>query len=523
MELFAIYLLKVQVVISALYLVYRVCMSREKFFTINRFLLLGILFISFVLPVLPDFSVFHLNNTDGFRNLYSFNPFYGWYHHTGGIEKAASGVQNLPADSGNGHAFFSKISFLSLFLLLNMVVTLILFIRFIIQILRLFRLIRGNKKRLADGILCYEHENEISPFSFFHCLVINRKQYPAELYAQIILHEKEHIRGWHSIDILLSELAYMLLWINPVANAFRRSVKLNLEYIADEAVLKKGIDRKSYQWNLLHSLFPSPALVNLFNSSKLKNRIAMMNTKKTSVSQLYKYAFILPALFFSYFIIHPVKSRAAAFPEPKLIAEHNFSKLQDTTLPMSQLKTYEGYYTFQFEPGKDAYIHIGATENGIVLKQMWDGKEIRFTARTSLDFLNDAGNFPLKFTKDNNGSITQVLAFNKDLWNKTNDYKPQIIKTVHLSPGQLKACAGKYKFRFKSDDKDSYIQIRVVENNLALKQMWDEKEFMFVPQSPLEFSVKDDPGFTLKFIKGSNGTVTQVLAFNRDLWDRVKE
>ncbi|HZK63018.1 MAG TPA: hypothetical protein VFC34_02670, partial [Puia sp.] len=62
-----------------------------------------------------------------------------------------------------------------------------------------------------------------------------------------------------------------------------------------------------------------------------------------------------------------------------------------------------------------------------------------------------------------------------------------------------------------------------VENNLVLKQMWDEKELMFVPQSPLEFSGKDEPGFTLKFIKGNNGTVTQVLALNRDLWDRVKE
>ncbi len=620
METFAIYLLKVQVVISALYLVYRLCMSREKFFGINRFILLGILFISFLLPLLPDFPGFHLNNLDGFRNrVFSVNPFSGWYGRTGGIGKAASSVQNIPANSGNGHAFFSKISPLSLFLLLNMVVTLILFIRFIVQILRLFRLIRGNKRRLADGILCYEHENEISPFSFFHCLVINRTRYNEELYAQIILHEKEHIRGWHSIDILLSELAYMFLWINPTVNAFRRSVKLNLEYMADEAVLKKGIDRKSYQWNLLHSLFPSPALVNLFNSSKLKNRIAMMNTKKTSVRQLYKYAFILPALFFSYFIIHPLKSRAAAFPEPKIIAEQNFSKLQiaegyyqgqrnknsyllitekynqlvitqlwngkdvfadirrdleftanrngavtapdkakrfefitdkagavvqllvsngdrwdkvdhyqpmirkDTTLPMSQIKTLEGYYTFQFEQGKDAYIHIGPTENGIVLQQMWDGKEIHFTAQTPLDFLDDTGNFPLKFTKDNNGSVTQVLAFNRDLWNKTNDYKPQVIKTAHLSPDQLKACAGKYKFRFNNDGKDSYIQIRVVENNLVLKQMWDEKELIFVPQSPLEFSGKDNPGFTLKFIKDDTGIVTQVLALDRDLWNRVKE
>ncbi|MDP4213444.1 MAG: hypothetical protein Q8926_12525 [Bacteroidota bacterium] len=183
------------------------------------------------------------------------------------------------------------------------------------------------------------------------------------------------------------------------------------------------------------------------------------------------------------------------------------------------MKAFEGYYKM----GDNNYIHIAAEEKGIILKQMWDGREIHFTAQSALEFLANDGNFPLKFTKGSDGTITQVLAFDKDLWSRTDQYKPPVVKTVHLNQSQLKACAGKYRFRFNGDQNDSYIQIRVIENNLVLKQSWDGKEFKFVPQSPLEFCVKDDPRFTLKFIKDSNGAVTQVLAFNRDLWNRVKE
>lgn len=89
------------------------------------------------------------------------------------------------------------------------------------------------------------------------------------------------------------------------------------------------------------------------------------------------------------------------------------------------LKVYEGYYKFQFEKGTDSYIHLTATAKGLVLKQMWDGKEIAFTPQTAFDFVGDEGRFPLKFTKQH-GKITQVLAFNRDLWTKTNDYKPPV-------------------------------------------------------------------------------------------------
>lgn len=191
----------------------------------------------------------------------------------------------------------------------------------------------------------------------------------------------------------------------------------------------------------------------------------------------------------------------------------------DTSIRSQDLKAYEGYYKFQFEKGTDSYIHISATEKGLVLQQIWDGKEISFAPQSALDFVNDDGNFPLKFTKESNGAITQVLAFNRDLWTRTNDYKPLV--AARPDPRRLKALEGKYTFQFEQGN-DAFIQIRASDTGLVLKQMWDGKEFSFAAQSDVDFYCKEAQ-FPLKFTKDKNGNATQVLAFNRDLWNKVKE
>jgi hypothetical protein len=183
------------------------------------------------------------------------------------------------------------------------------------------------------------------------------------------------------------------------------------------------------------------------------------------------------------------------------------------------LKNFEGYY--QFENDKSTFLQITAKGNNLILKQLWDGKEIVFEQKSELEFFNEEESFPLKFTKGQDGAITQVLAFDKDVWDKVKDYKPVIKKEIHLTPQQLKAFEGKYRFQFEKGE-DSFIQISASQDHLTLKQLWDNKEINFVPESELEFFSKDQI-FPLKFIKDNDGNIIQVLAFNRDLWERVKE
>jgi hypothetical protein len=182
-----------------------------------------------------------------------------------------------------------------------------------------------------------------------------------------------------------------------------------------------------------------------------------------------------------------------------------------------KLKSFEGFYRFRED--KDVFLQITAKENNLVLKQLWDGKEFVFEQNSPLDFYCNAQSFPLKF-KDSAGTIIQVLAFNTDVWDKVKDYKPLIKKEIPLPPQQLKAFEGKYQM--KGGDGDDYLQITAKGNNLILKQLWDGQEIVFVPESALDFFCKDR-AFPLKFSKGEDGAVTQVLAFNRDVWLKVKE
>ena len=222
-----------------------------------------------------------------------------------------------------------------------------------------------------------------------------------------------------------------------------------------------------------------------------------MTQLKNLVSQLLKPAFILPVVYGIFFILC----------------------LCDTQSLQAQgkLKAFEGIYRFQ--QNKDALLQITEKENHLMLKQLWDGKEFPFEQKSPLEFYCEEQSFPLKF-KDSAGTIVQVLAFNRDVWDKVENYKPEIKKEIQLSPKELKAFEGKYKM--SDGNEDAFLQITSNGKKLILKQLWDGQEIFFVPESPSDFFCKERL-FPLKFTKGEDGIVTQVLAFNKDVWLKVKE
>jgi tetratricopeptide (TPR) repeat protein len=84
--------------------------------------------------------------------------------------------------------------------------------------------------------------------------------------------------------------------------------------------------------------------------------------------------------------------------------------LLDANVKSGDFRAYEGYYKFQFQPGKDEYIKIITKNNHLVLIELWNGNEISFEQKSQLEFFNESRNYPLKFTKTKEGAIIQVLA-----------------------------------------------------------------------------------------------------------------
>ncbi|MCB0585828.1 MAG: M56 family metallopeptidase, partial [Phaeodactylibacter sp.] len=112
---------------------------------------------------------------------------------------------------------------------------------------------------------------------------------PLRLY--ILKHEGVHQRQWHSADLLLAELFCIVFWFHPAAWWLNRALRIQLEHIADEAVLSSGVNRKGYQYSLLRLAAGNTPfrLANQFNQSLIKTRIVMMNAKKSPAHHQLKY------------------------------------------------------------------------------------------------------------------------------------------------------------------------------------------------------------------------------------------
>jgi hypothetical protein len=110
-------------------------------------------------------------------------------------------------------------------------------------------------------------------------------------------HEQAHVRQYHTLDVLLTQLATALAWANPAAWLLRRAVLDNLEYLADRAALHSGLDRRAYQYSLLRQQpggVPAPALAFRFSFLTLKNRITMLNQPASTARQLGRYLLAAP-------------------------------------------------------------------------------------------------------------------------------------------------------------------------------------------------------------------------------------
>lgn len=496
MQPLVMYLLKANVVITMLFLFYLLALKNDKSFKLNRFYLLCSLVLSLFLPLLPELSSAHFEPIQ--RQLTTANPLNGLYTTIGNSQTITKPVNAAQVAVSQG---FTPPSLMQILAGVYLLVSVVLLSISIIKVLKISILIKNTDKQYINGIY-YCAFGGAAPFSFFTYLVINKELFNDNELQQIIAHENVHIRQWHSVDILFAELAHAVLWINPLVPYLKRYIKLNHEYIADAEVINTGIDKKDYQLSILHSslkLQHAYQLTNLYSSSKIKLRIKMMNLKKPANGTAYKYAFVLLLAAASYFLINPLSASALHKSE---------------TAATQDLKKFEGFY--KMKGAKGAVIQMVVNGNGLILKQLWNSKQIDFTATGPLTFSTKKNPaFTLKFTSDNAGRITQVLALGKDVWVKSDSYHLPV--EVKLATQDLKKFEGYYEMK---GVKGGAIQITAAGNGLVLKQLWDNEQIDFVAAGPLNFFVKATPGFTLQFTGDNAGHITQVLAFGKDVWVR---
>jgi len=290
MSEFFIYLIKVAIVFSLLLLPF-LATRKTKYFTVNRFYLLGIMIFSLLLPFLKWESPL----TVPARISYVLNTF----------------EVNTVSDTGNSAPGFGVFTLLSV---LYFTVAVFFLARFLYTLLKLTSIIRKSKKIGKPGYtIVFIREN--NAFSFFRFLFINS----VDTDPRIIGHEKVHIHQWHSADIIFTELYLIINWMNPLVYFLKNEIKQIHEYIADEKVIRE-YDRKNYNELILSSALSSssPSLSHSFNTSTLKNRIIMMKKKNRSKTVLLTLAAALPIAVFSSALLSGNSGIPAFFQTPPL-------------------------------------------------------------------------------------------------------------------------------------------------------------------------------------------------------------
>ena len=95
-------------------------------------------------------------------------------------------------------------------------------IRFTIQLAGIIRLAYQCRKMQIGDTNIHLLPKADGPFSFFRWIFVHPSSHTEEELNEILAHEQTHVRQWHSIDVVISELACIFCWFNPFAWLMKR-------------------------------------------------------------------------------------------------------------------------------------------------------------------------------------------------------------------------------------------------------------------------------------------------------------
>jgi len=263
------------IAIIALYLFYRLVLHHDTFFKEKRFALIVGLLFAILHPFVDLSSV--IQQSHGAKSL------------------AQSLSISLPEITITANTK-NNLSTQDLLLIAYFIGLAGFLIRFVYQIISVLVLKIHCCQTSVNGQKILRLPKGSAPFSFFGWIFIHPEDHSTRDLEEILHHEKSHAHQLHTLDVLFSELVCMVFWCNPFSWLLKIHLRENLEFLADNNVIHSGFDPKSYQYHLLRLSYQQSAskVGNNFNVSQLKNRIIMMNKKKTSLAGLCKYALSLP-------------------------------------------------------------------------------------------------------------------------------------------------------------------------------------------------------------------------------------
>lgn len=279
------YLLKSTACLLVFLVLYKLVLEREKMHKFNRFYLLTILVLSFGIPLITFTSVVEIESTITLSN--NINPILP-ANFEGIIEEPTNrGAMILGLFYGLGFFFFSSI--------------------FIKNCVQLYLKVSTNERQKTKTSVQVLLQKNVIPHTFLKYIFLEKKALENnEIPTEVLLHEEAHVAQKHSLDVLFIELLQIMFWFNPLIYLVKYSIKLNHEFLADDAVLQNETNHSAYAKILLSFSQPnnskSISLDNGMSSSinyskkysSIKKRFKIMKTKTSNSKKWVLTLLLLP-------------------------------------------------------------------------------------------------------------------------------------------------------------------------------------------------------------------------------------
>ncbi|WP_437823854.1 M56 family metallopeptidase [Tenacibaculum mesophilum] len=292
--------------------VYDFFLSKETFFTKNRWYLLGTAVLSFVLPL---FKISTVQKAVP-KEYYILLP-----------EVVLSPQKVI--EKASWYQSFNNLD------VLFWIGCLLFFVVFLVKLERIIRLVLQYGVARKENYKLVLLPKETKAFSFFNYIFLGN-DIPSQKREKIIQHELVHSDQKHTIDLLFFEFLKIVMWFNPMVYVYQNRISLVHEYISD-AIASKSDKKENYINHLLADIFQVEhiSFINQFyKHSLIKKRIIMMTkTQSKKVKQL-KYLLLIPLLG-SMILYTACSSVKLSEKRSKNITKENMSEVED--VPFSSL------------------------------------------------------------------------------------------------------------------------------------------------------------------------------------------
>jgi len=314
------YILESSVCLVVFLCFYKLLLEKENIHTFKRFYLLTSIVLSFGIPLLT----------------------FTRYVETS-IKKVSKILENIPLQTNTQfETNATDDSYIQIILWsiygLGVLVSCTFFFKSLIQI---FFNIKKNSKLKNNHFVIVLLQDFVFPHTFFNYIFLNKHKFETQqIPEEVILHEKEHVLQKHSWDVLCVELLQVVFWFNPLIYILKRDIKLNHEFLADKAVLSKGIDISTYQNMLLEfsSNTRQPQLANAINYYSFTKKRFMIMSKHTSKKIVWlRSVFLLPILAF---LLFSFSTETIVIEKELNTLEIQSKLLQENTATQKQIVEY---------------------------------------------------------------------------------------------------------------------------------------------------------------------------------------